>query len=52
MEHLKRFRNCFYAHMCLYMNILPMDEDFLYEMEFHEMMSLNHFYMADVRLSV
>ena len=42
----------FYAHMCLNMNILPMDGDFLYEMEFHDMMSLNHFCMSDVRLSI
>ena len=35
--------------MCLNMDILPMDGDFPYEMEFHEMMSLNHFCKSNVR---
>ena len=38
--------------MCLNMNILPMDGDFLYEMEFHEMVSLNHFCKLDLHLPV
>ena len=51
MEHLKRFRDCS-GHMCLNMDILPMDGDFHYEMEFHEMVSLNRFCKSDVHLLV
>ena len=47
MEHLKRSGIVLCPYVFEYEH-LPIDGDFLYEMEFHEMMSLNHFFMTFV----